>query len=66
MNGLRKNRIQKHLDVSRILDGSKSRLREGLHPKDMGADYNWNMKAPVLRGIVPEELCLEIIRAVEG
>jgi len=55
VNGLRKNRIQKYLDVSRILDGSKS----------IGVDYNWNMKAQVIRGIIPEELCKEIIEAIE-
>ena len=65
-DGYRENRNQKHpKDVSRIKDYGKT--RESMHPKDLWAtmEYNWDGSAKVRRGIVPRELCLEIIKAIE-
>ena len=41
------------------------KIRPSLHPRDIGGDYNWDMKASILRGKVPEQLCEEIIIACE-
>jgi hypothetical protein len=80
VDGLRKNREQKHFDVSRMRDTpvhygwwkrndeqptTKLKLRESLHPRDIGGDYNWNPTANIKRAIVPSELCEEIIKAIE-
>jgi hypothetical protein len=65
VDGLRKNRNQKHLDISRIRDYGKN--RPSLHPKDLYAsmEFNWDGSARVRRGIIPKELCEEIIKSCE-
>ena len=62
MSGFRKNRPnQKHPDISMLKNKGYSR-RKGIHPGDMGSE---SYRVPTLRGIVPEELCLEIIKVCE-
>lgn len=55
-NGYRANREQKH-----PIDASMLRIRPGDHP-----DSRYNIsRSPVLRAVVPKELCLEIIKHIE-
>jgi hypothetical protein len=88
VDGLRKNRNQKHLDVSRLRKFKQfpnrngqnplhpmdvathkeyGKNRESLYPKDLFAtmEYNWDGSARVRRGIVPKELCVEILGKIE-
>lgn len=51
VDGLRKNREQKHY------------RRSSLHKEDLGDHLGWD--ATTRRGIVPSELCEEIIKAIE-
>ena len=60
MSGFRKNRPnQKHPDISML----KKYSRSSLHPADLGDSCGWN--ATTIRGIVPPQLCEEIIKSCE-
>jgi hypothetical protein len=61
VNGLRKNRNQKHLDISRINTGYSR--REHSHPGDMGSESN---RPAAIRAIVPPQLCEDILKHIEG
>ena len=55
-----RNTLHYDLSINRYPTGYR---RQSLHPKDMGDSCGWNMATR--RGIVPRELCLEIIKHCE-
>ena len=56
MDGFRENRKQKHpVDISRMNKGHEDFIRRP----------NWDGKQRALRGMIPPELCLEIIKCCE-
>lgn len=62
IDGYRRNREQKHFDISMMKD-IKHYRRTSLHSEDLGDHCGWN--ATTRRGMIPRELCEEILIACE-